>query len=228
MPEHPASREMYDYIADWIAPDFAFGKKDYWHRFGMVGVWAEYVLSCTQGAILEIGTGESSIYLTKANEKHKRRIYHCDIAPAKITNPLSIKGVFAEPYTYFEERDPTPSRLEQCVLYAGSSDSLFKRFNIEPLALSFIDGDHLYEQVVKDFKNVAERTVANGYILLHDTYPADEGECAENRSGEVWRLRREIESDPRYDSITLPVGTAVNAGLTIVRVKLSNRPEFQQ
>ena len=69
----------------------------------------------------------------------------------------------------------------------------------------------------------------NGYIILHDTYPPSEEYINENRCGTVYRLRQEIESDPRFDSITLPQGCAINVGLTIVRVKPRGvLPEYQQ
>jgi hypothetical protein len=228
MPEHPGSRETYEYISDWIAPNFFYSKKDVWHRFGMLGVFADYVLSCTQGDILEIGTGESSIYLSAVAKKYQRRFITCDASPSKIVNPLTIPGYIAgETVQYLEANDPVPASLGMTVAYAGTSDSLFERVALPPLALAFIDGDHLYQQAKRDFTNLWPLVVEDGYLCLHDTYPANEGETSEHRSGEVWRLRKELEVSDRMDVLTLPRGTAMNAGLTMVRKRRAVSPEFQ-
>ncbi|MEW6386169.1 MAG: class I SAM-dependent methyltransferase [Thermodesulfobacteriota bacterium] len=42
-------------------------------------------------------------------------------------------------------------------------------FNLPPLDLAFIDGNHAYEEVKYDFTNVLARSRKNTYILLHDT-----------------------------------------------------------
>jgi len=208
--EHKGSRETYDYIADWIAPNFCYSKKDVWHRMGMVGIFGDYVLSCTQGDILEIGAGESSIYLTAIAKKYSRHIYICDISPSKIDNPLTIQGYLA----------PECSTFFRC-----ESNKIFKDIST-PLALAFIDGDHNYEQARMDFDNTLPHIVDHGYVLLHDTYPPDDSYLHENACGGVYRLRQEIELDKRLDCITLPKGTAMGVGLTIVRKKPTDRDYF--
>ena len=224
---HKESQETFDFIADWIAPDFFYSKKDVWHRFGMLGVFGDFVLSCTPGDVLEIGVGESSIYLGHVARKYNRKIYHCDISPAKITNPLTVNGyiwpkaAIVPDKVYWGQQDSSEVIMD-------SSDAMFKNVKPQNLALSFIDGDHNYDQVARDFFNVLDRTVDNGYILLHDTYPPSEEYTNENRCGTVYRLRQQIEQDPRCDCITLPVGCAISVGLTIVRKKPAHRPEYQQ
>jgi len=219
MAEHPGSRDTYDTIAQWIAPDFPFSTRDLWDRFGFIGVFSDYVLSCTQGDVLEIGAGESSIYLTRSATKFNRRIYYCDCGGGKLTNPMTIPGYLTDEreLTYFRERDPMPDTLKRAVAYEGSSDSFFKRFHVSQLAFAFIDGDHTYQQVAKDFHNTWPYIVENGYVLLHDTYPPDGEWLDENHCGEVWKLRRELERDSSMDVLTLTRGTAVGVGLTIIR-----------
>jgi hypothetical protein len=225
MPPHRGSQETYDYIAKWIASDFFFSKNDFWHRMGMLGVFGDYILSCVQGDVAEIGTGESSIYLTKVAEKYKRRIYHCDIAPDKIINPLTIDGYLSKNYTYLTP-ESTHICYERCVLFAGPSDVFFRDVKFTPLALAFIDGDHNYEQAKKDFENFAKLIVDHGYIVLHDTYPPTEEYVDENRCGTVYKLRQEIEADPRFDCLTLSQGTAMGVGMTLCRKKPEKREYF--
>lgn len=215
---HAGSKDTYDYIANWIDPNFFFSKKDVWHRMGILGVFGDYVLSCTEGCIVEIGCGESSIYLSHLARKHSRKIYHCDIGPDKIVNPLTVPGYMSEQAIDFKGGIGILEKMNS-LFFIGSSDDLFVKANPKKIALSFIDGDHNYEQAKKDFDNLLERTVEDGYICLHDTYPPDPSYLPDNRCGDVYRLRQEIEKDPRVDSITLPRGTAMHVGFTIVRKK---------
>ena len=210
---HKGSQETYEYISKFITSNFFFSVNDVWHRMGILGVFGDYVLSCTFGDVLEIGCGESSIYLAKVAKKYNRHIYHCDLAPSKIDNPLTVPG-YMEP--------------EIATFYRGASDQMFKDLKLTTLALVFIDGDHIYEQVKKDFDNVVPYVVDNGYILLHDTYPPDESYVDENRCGTVYKLRQELEKDERFDCITLPKGTAMSVGITIVRKKPLNRPYYNE
>lgn len=226
---HRESLETYQFIADWIDPKFFYSKKDVWHRMGMIGVFGDYVLSCTEGAILEIGVGESSIYLTHLSKKYNRRIFHCDVAPGKILNPLTVPGYLSEDNSVVT-KETMNGQDSRCTLFIGESDDLFKYVKIPDLALSFIDGDHNYEQVRKDFYNVFNCTVENGYILLHDTHPPDETYLGENRCGTVYQLRQELAKYPWLDMITLPKGTAMGVGLTIIRRKSwkLGTPEYQK
>jgi hypothetical protein len=209
---HKGSQETYEYISKWISPNFFFSTNDVWHRMGILGVFGDYVLSCTQGDILEIGVGESSIYLSHLAKKYNRKIYHCDIAPDKILNPLTVDGYLNK---------------EQGVFFTIPSDDMFKE-KLSPIALGFIDGDHNYEQVKKDFYNLLPLLVDDGYIFLHDTYPPSEDYVNENRCGTVYKLRQEIEKDNSLDCITLPRGTAMSVGITIVRKKPINRPYYNE
>lgn len=226
---HRESQETKDFITNWIHPNFFFSKQDVWHRFGMLGVFGDFVLSCTQGEILEIGVGESSIYLGYLSRKWHRQIYHCDIAPGKILNPLTVDGYLTAQALNLvdEQKAPSVLHIDNARFFMVPSDEMFKT-SILPLALSFIDGDHNYEQVKKDFDNVMALTVDNGYVILHDTMPPIEEYTNENRCGTVYRLRQEIEKDPRYDIITLPVGCAISVGLSIVRKKPQNRPYYNE
>ncbi len=227
---HKGSKETYDYIAEFVSPQFFFSRNDVWHRMGFLGVFADYVLSALGGDVAEIGCGESSIYLSHVARKYGRRMYHCDIAPDKILNPLSVPGYMT---TVAMMEVPPPGavslHLENSVFYMGPSDKLFEEVNPQGLALSFVDGDHNYEQAKKDFENFLERTYENGYILLHDTYPPTKDYlCPDSRCGDVYRLRQELERDPRVDVMTLAMGTAMGVGLTICRKKPARLEFFNE
>lgn len=225
---HQESQETYDFIADWIDPNFFYSKKDVWHRFGMLGVFGDYVLSCTNGDIAEIGVGESSIYLAELGRKYGRINYHCDISPGKIVNPMTVKGYLPDSAMFAKEEDGLFDPEGYHVLFVGESDNFFKNVKMPPIALAFIDGDHIYDQVKKDFENMAKLVVENGYIILHDTYPPSEDYLREERCGTVYKLRQEIELDRNYDCITLPVGCAIGVGLTIVRKKPAKRTFYNE
>lgn len=210
---HKGSQETKDYIAKWIHPNFFYSVNDVWHRMGMLGVFGDYVLSCTEGDILEIGCGESSIYLSSLARKYSRAIYHCDIAPDKILNPLTVEGYM---------------NTDKSIYHMGASDNMFTEKKIPPIALGFIDGDHNYPQAKKDFDNLMLLVVDNGYVCLHDTYPPSEEYVNENRCGDVYKLRQEIEKDDRYDIITLTRGTAMGVGISIVRKKPQKREYYNE
>jgi hypothetical protein len=162
---HQGSKETFEFIADWIAPDFFYSKKDVWHRFGMLGVFGDYVLSCTQGDVLEIGCGESSIYLGHLAKKWNRRSFHCDIAPDKILNPLTVPGYMPQGDHIISPN--IHSSTAQHVLFSGSSVELFEKMEITPLALSFIDGDHTYEQASLDFWNCVQLLMVISFYMTH-------------------------------------------------------------
>lgn len=229
MEPHPGSCDTLAAIERHMGAGWPSMPNDFWERFGFLGVFADYACNSLGGDLLEIGVGESSIYLSRVAKKYARRLYHCDISPSKIVNPLSVPGYLsdADDVTYFEERDPAPDVLKRVVAYAGTSDSLFQRVPITPLALSFIDGDHLYDQARKDFWNVWPLTMEHGFIVLHDTYPPGPDWTDENHCGEVYRLRKELECEPQMDCLTLTRGTAIGVGLTIVRKRAVNGPVFQ-
>lgn len=225
---HKPSKDTYDFIAQWVAPDFFFSKTDSWGRMGVLGPLVDLLLTCLPvGEVVDIGVGESSIYLSKLARKFKRKIYHCDVEDGKIRNPLTVPG-----YLYPEALDITEHgqmyTFGRSNFFMGRSDDLFNLIAGEALAFTLIDGDHTYEQAKRDFNNAVNLTVDNGYIAMHDTYPPSEGYLHESRCGGVYKLRQEIELDRRFDSLTLVHGTAMDVGLTLVRKKPAKVAYFQE
>lgn len=217
---HPGSVDTYEQLSSG---------KDGLERYRIMEDFGQYILNGVGGDILEIGVGESSHFLTKIAKKYNRRIFHCDISPSKILNPMSVPGYLSdkEEITYFEERDPNPSSYKRVVCFAGSSDELFKRVPITPIALAFIDGDHNYLQAKKDFENVWPLVVEHGVVLLHDTYPPSEEYTDENKCGDVYKLRQELRFASDMDVLTLTRGTCIGVGLTIIRKHPKKKEYFQ-
>ena len=209
MEPHPKSKQRYDEIAQWEPGTLPFSNTLGWSEWGLLGVLADFVLFFRQeGCIVEIGVGESSIYLTKLAEKYDRRIFHCDISHGVITNYKSVKGYFAD----------------NAHLFIGTSDDFFRETDIPTVALGFIDGGHMYEQVKRDFWNLFPLLVDNGYIFMHDTYPPHESWTHENACGDGYKLRQELETmRDKMDCFTFAY-SAIETGLTMVRKKPRNLP----
>jgi hypothetical protein len=101
-------------------------------------------------------------------------------------------------------------------IYRMTSDEFFAGHaeDLPLIELAFIDGDHHFEQVLKDLVNIVSRSAENALIFIHDTYPADEREKAEDRSGDSWKVPDLIRSGGgATEVLTLPFPP----GLTVVR-----------
>jgi len=227
---HPGSQETYDFIADWNGNRLPFSHKDGWGRFGILGVLGDMVLTSLPGThIVEIGTGESSIYLTQLARLHNRRIFYCDEARGKITNPLTIKGYLHEDTVLLNGDAAMHNYMNsQAVAYVGTSDDFFANINLPKIGLAFIDGEHHYEYVKRDFENIFERLVPDGYIFIHDTYPYEEGLVLGDYCADSYKIRQELEKDDRVDTFCFTKMVACNVGMFMVRKKPLNRPYYQQ
>jgi hypothetical protein len=209
--EHKGSRVLKDTICQWEPGPLIFSSYCKWARWGLLGVLSEYVLSVVKGSIIEIGVGESSLYFTELAKKYNRKIYHCDYSVGKVINYKSVPG-------YFKDEES---------IFRMTSDQFFESITPTDVALGFIDGNHLYDYVKRDFENIFKFLVDNGYIFLHDTYPMNEEYTSEHRCGTGYILRQELEKDPRVDCFTF-LNTAWDVGLTMVRKKSKNLPYYQE
>ena len=101
-------------------------------------------------------------------------------------------------------------------IYIESTDSFFR--GLEPDVLFdmvFIDADHSHEQSLKDFLNVKDRVIYDGFVFLHDTYPYDEGMTIPTLSDKAYKTALWIKSNliKDWECVTLPF----NPGLTILK-----------
>jgi predicted O-methyltransferase YrrM len=127
-------------------------------------------------------------------------------------------GVDPEPSIEHELRDTMR-------IYELTSDEFFARYDLRdllggPVELAFIDGLHLFEQVLRDFINVERHSAAGTVVLLHDCLPQDAVTASRERttdfySGDVWKatlaLRRRR---PELEMVAIPTAPT---GLCLVR-----------
>lgn len=105
---------------------------------------------------------------------------------------------------------------ENTIKFEMTSDLFFKNIDSNlKFDLVFIDGDHSKEQVLKDFINVKDMIIDDGFIILHDTYPCDERMELPIHSNNAWQAMLEIKQRfiKEWEIITLPF----NPGLTIMK-----------
>lgn len=109
--------------------------------------------------------------------------------------------------------DIRPNKISS--FYLGKTDDFFIQ-NKETYDMIFIDGDHSFEQVKKDFENSMSILNKHGIIILHDTDPVsieylDPGYC-----GDSYKMLPYLNTQSKYqlDVITLPIN---EAGLTIIK-----------
>ncbi len=96
-----------------------------------------------------------------------------------------------------------------------ATDAFFK-INTSTFDFIFIDADHTYEQVLKDFVNSMKILNTDGLCVLHDTYPIDQSMMARNLCGTAYQIENDLQNFKKFEYISLPIGTE---GLTLVRKK---------
>jgi Methyltransferase domain len=115
----------------------------------------------------------------------------------------------------------------QTEVFEVTSDDFFDQEDVEevaggPLEMSFIDGLHLFEQVVRDFVNVERHSAPTGLAILHDCLPLNEETATRERttdffSGDVWKatlaLRRRRPDLDMVMVSTAPTGLCLVRGL---------------
>jgi hypothetical protein len=138
--------------------------------------------------------------------------------------------------------DPEPRLLQSprtiCKFFPLKSDDYFAtrdpRFDIEAetVDLTFIDGLHLIEQVLRDFINIERFSSPTTLVLIHDCFAIDvltaDRECKTGFwSGDVWKIipcLREFRPDLKVFTIaTAPTGLAVVSHLDSHSTVLSDR-----
>jgi hypothetical protein len=140
----------------------------------------------------------------------------------------------AEPGTRVTGVDPAPrppsrrAYAAETQIHTMTSDAYFAGLAAErpdqPVAadidMAFIDGLHLFEQVLQDFINVERHCHPGSVVLLHDTLPVAPAVAARQRRtsywcGDVWKMLPCLRQyRPDLHLLTIPT---VPSGLTLVR-----------
>jgi hypothetical protein len=158
-------------------------------------------------------------------------VIHQHLRPSNYVEIGVAKGlslVRALPETRSIGVDPEPTlevRLPNAEIYEETSDEFFARHDLsgmlgEPVALAFIDGLHLFEQVLVDFINVEKHSGPDTVVLLHDCLPLDDRTASRERttefySGDVWKATMALSSHrPDLEMATVPT---MPTGMCLVR-----------
>jgi Methyltransferase domain len=116
--------------------------------------------------------------------------------------------------------DPSPRiehRIGRAKVFRTTSDAFFSEQDLTallggPVDLGFIDGMHLFEFALRDFRNLEAHCTPDSIILVHDCYPVDEETARRERStriwsGDVWKLivcLKEYRPDLRVSVADVP------------------------
>lgn len=105
------------------------------------------------------------------------------------------------------------SNMEYHTMY---TDEYFENLDEDIMFdMVFIDADHSHQQSLKDFLNVKDKVVKDGFIFFHDTYPYNEKLFVPNLCNDVYKTALYIKQNliDEFEIVTLPI----NPGVTIVK-----------
>lgn len=99
--------------------------------------------------------------------------------------------------------------------HKSTSQDFFARYgelDLPPIDMGFIDGNHSFDDVARDFGDVLERAPKNAYILMHDTNLYMR-ELVRHAGVKRW-LRRLARRPEEFELVDFPF----SSGLGVVRV----------
>ena len=170
------------------------------------------ILKYQPGDIVEIGMGESTEIFADIAYQMGLNLYSCDI---------KMGGMF-------EVFDKPLFENHHC--FTEGSDVFMEEFGGSP-SIVFIDGEHLYETTKKEVEFFLPKIRPGGVMFLHDTMPVFKKSIKRDAKGynpgDIYKVRQELERDPRYDVFTWPY-SAQNMGLTMVMVHGTERPHWRE
>jgi SAM-dependent methyltransferase len=105
-----------------------------------------------------------------------------------------------------------------------STDAFFDN-NTDTFDAIFIDADHEFNQVLKDFRSSLKILNPRGLIFLHDTDPITEHFTAPGLCNNSYLAIMELEKEYEFNLINLPI---TSEGLGIVQLKDNTRVRIWQ
>lgn len=124
--------------------------------------------------------------------------------------------------------DPVPQVesdfAENVSVYQQTSDDFFASRDLSsllggPFVFAFIDGLHLFEQVLRDFMNLEKYSSPDSLVVIHDCLPLDRRTASRMRttqfwSGDVWKIVPCLKNErPDLNIATIP---AYPTGLCLI------------
>ena len=109
-------------------------------------------------------------------------------------------------------------------IHIKTTTEFFRDFN-ENVDMVFIDADHRYESVKKDFSNSIKLLNYGGVIILHDTDPSEDSLLDFGYCGDSYRMVDLIEDLEEYNIVTLPMSSP---GLSVVTRKKETRMHIRK
>lgn len=164
----------------------------------------DIILKNVEGCIIEIGIGRSTPMFIEFASKFNREHYCFDM--------LKKKYVWAKKHG--------------CKVITGKSPENLNQFPDILVAMGLIDGDHRYEVAIQEVNFFLQKLSPGGILFIHDTYPPEKW-LGEERCGDVYRVRQELEIRSNVQTFTWPY-TAVGCGLTMVMKKELDRPYYRE
>lgn len=125
----------------------------------------------SQHSIVNIGTfcGKSTAFLASGTTQ---KVYAIDLwnARHKAYTPDKfdmLHGYHLKSTKQEFLRNMQKYNLDNVIPLQGNSNIIGKTWN-QPIGVLFIDGDHHYEQALKDYELFAKHIVTGGYLAIHD------------------------------------------------------------
>ena len=167
----------------------------------------EVILENTEGEIVEIGSGPSTIVL----------------------NRYAGFGVEHHVCDNSAKRCKWLRKNLNCIIYEMDSVEFIERCSDIQIAVGFIDGIHQYDTVLSEVNFFLSKLSPGGVVFLHDTYPEKIQHVTEkgDRCGDVYKIRQFLERKKGVQTFTWPY-TARNCGLTMVMKKEKNPPFYRR
>jgi len=120
---------------------------------------------------LEVGNwlGESTLVLAELAQKHSGKLYCVDWWKGNVGTELETIASKEDIFTLFWQHICQEGFEDVVVPIHGSSDAAAEILRDQTFDLIFIDGDHRYDQSLRDIKNYASFVKSDGGILCgHD------------------------------------------------------------
>ena len=185
--------------------------REFNEEWAIVDLLSDFILDNSDVDIFEIGFGITSQILNCYAVEHDRTHYICDINRGKISKARK--------------------NLKRTILYNGKSLDFIKEIDNISISIGMIDGEHRYETAIKEFNWIFKNLNKNGIIFIHDTYPYDEKWISYRKSGDVYKVRQELEKRDDLQIFTWPYGSSwkgYECGLSMVMKKEENRPFYKR